>query len=87
MSQAPPDRVDALQSRTGQMESERTVFDRLHKLRVILPAMAEEAATARREAVRLRAENARLARRVAELELLVSVGTPAQPTERLGALS
>jgi hypothetical protein len=49
-------------------ERERAVLDRLHKLRVILPAMAEESATARREAARLRAENARLVRRLAELE-------------------
>jgi hypothetical protein len=46
----------------------RAVIDRLHQLRVVLPAMATEAAAARREAVRLRVDNARLARRVAELE-------------------
>jgi hypothetical protein len=48
--------------------SERAVIDRLQKLRVVLPAMAQETAIARREAVRLRTENARLARRLEELE-------------------
>jgi hypothetical protein len=47
---------------------ERDVIDRLHKLRVLLPAMALETATARREAARLRTENRRLTRRLAELE-------------------
>ncbi|WP_035125731.1 hypothetical protein [Conexibacter woesei] len=47
---------------------ELEVIDRLDKLRVILPAMALETATARRETVRLRAENARLTRRLAEIE-------------------
>ncbi len=46
---------------------ERDVIDRLHRLRVLLPAMAQETATARREAARLRAENRRLALRLAEL--------------------
>jgi hypothetical protein len=41
--------------------SERAVIDRLHQLRVILPAMAQELAVARREAARLRRENVRLA--------------------------
>jgi len=49
-------------------DDERAVIDRLQKLRVILPAMAQEAATARREAARLRCENARLTHRLAELE-------------------
>jgi hypothetical protein len=48
--------------------TESAVIDRLHQLRVILPAMAKETAITRREAARLRVENARLARRVAELE-------------------
>jgi hypothetical protein len=48
--------------------AERAVIDRLNRLRVVLPAMAQEAAAARREAARLRAENVRLARRVVELE-------------------
>lgn len=47
---------------------ERAVIDRLNRLRVVLPAMAQETAVARREAARLRAENTRLTRRVAELE-------------------
>jgi hypothetical protein len=35
---------------------------------VVLPAMARETAEARREAIRLRAENARLVSRLAEIE-------------------
>jgi hypothetical protein len=42
--------------------------DRLQRLRIILPAMAQETAAARREAARLRVENAELRRRIAELE-------------------
>jgi hypothetical protein len=49
---------------------DRAIVDRLHKLRVILPAMAQETAAARREAARLRRENALLSRRLAELEAL-----------------
>jgi hypothetical protein len=52
----------------SELRDERDVVDRLHKLRVLLPAMAQETATARREAARLRSENRRLARRLAELE-------------------
>jgi hypothetical protein len=48
--------------------AQRAVVDRLHQLRVILPAMAAETAAARREAARLRRENAELGRRLAELE-------------------
>jgi hypothetical protein len=51
-----------------QRLSERAVIDRLQKLRVVLPAMARETAEARREAIRLRAENARLVSRLAEIE-------------------
>ena len=46
----------------------RAVIDRLDRLRVILLAMTTEIAAARRKAARLRVENARLARRAAELE-------------------
>ncbi|HUO71778.1 MAG TPA: hypothetical protein VMU39_13470 [Solirubrobacteraceae bacterium] len=44
------------------------LIDRIHRLRIILPAMAQETADARREAARLRLENAALRRRIAELE-------------------
>jgi hypothetical protein len=60
---------DAPMSDMRVSDAERAVIDRLHKLRVLLPAMAQDTADARREAARLRAENARLARRIAELEL------------------
>lgn len=48
--------------------ADRAVIDRLHRLRVVLPALAQDAAAARREAARLRRENARLLSRLAELE-------------------
>jgi hypothetical protein len=61
--------ADAPMSDMRVSDAERAVIDRLHKLRVLLPAMAQDTAEARREAARLRAENARLARRITELEL------------------
>ena len=51
-----------------RMHDEHAIIDRLHRLSVILPAMAQEAATARREAAVLRRENQRLTHRLAELE-------------------
>jgi hypothetical protein len=51
-----------------QALSERAVIERLHKLRTVLPAMAQERAEARREAARLRSENVRLAHRLAAIE-------------------
>jgi hypothetical protein len=49
-------------------QSERAVIDRLERLRVVLPALAQEAAAAKREVARLRAENRRLSHRLAGLE-------------------
>jgi len=51
------------------------LLDRLQQLRTLLPAFAEEAATARREAARLRSQNATLQGRIAELEARLA-GTP-----------
>jgi hypothetical protein len=48
--------------------AERALLDRLNRLQVVLPALALDVATARREAARLRVENGRLARSLAELE-------------------
>jgi len=48
--------------------SERAAIDRLRQLSIILPAMGQEVAAARREAARLRVENAQLLSRVAGLE-------------------
>ena len=48
--------------------AERALLDRLNRLQVILPALAGDLATARRETARLRVENGRLARSLAELE-------------------
>jgi phage shock protein A len=44
------------------------LVDRLQKLRSLLPAFAQEAAAARREAARLRLQNSTLQTRLAELE-------------------
>jgi hypothetical protein len=44
------------------------LIERMEKLRALLPAFAQESAEARREAARLRSQNATLQRRVAELE-------------------
>ena len=48
--------------------AERALLDRLNRLQVVLPALAQDVAVARREAARLRVENRRLARSLAELE-------------------
>jgi hypothetical protein len=57
-----------------ETRAEQAVIERLHKLRVVLPVMAHETATARREAARLRAENFRLSRRLEELETAFASG-------------
>lgn len=49
-------------------QAERAVIDRLERLRVVLPAIAEEAARAKREVARLRVENRRLTHHLAQLE-------------------
>jgi hypothetical protein len=48
--------------------SDSAAIDRLHQLSVILPAMAQETAAARRDAARLRVENAELLGRLSRLE-------------------
>jgi hypothetical protein len=53
---------------SGIGPSESAAIDRLRRLSVILPAMAQEIAAARREAARLRVENAQLLNRVSRLE-------------------
>ena len=53
---------------SGSGSSEGAAIDRLRQLSVILPAMAHEIAAARREAARLRVENAQLLNRVSGLE-------------------
>jgi hypothetical protein len=47
------------------------LVDRLQELRNLLPAFAQEAAAARREAARLRLQNTTLQTRLAELEARV----------------
>jgi phage shock protein A len=44
------------------------LIERLEKLRRLLPVFAQEVAAARREAARLRSQNATLQRRIVELE-------------------
>jgi hypothetical protein len=44
------------------------LIDRMPKLRILLPAFGQETAAARREAARLRLPNAKLQRRLVELE-------------------
>jgi hypothetical protein len=64
MPRAPQSRTSL--TRTGPSES--AAIDRLRQLSVILPAMAQETAAARRDAARLRVENAQLLNRVSRLE-------------------
>jgi hypothetical protein len=53
--------------------TDRTMLiDRIHQLRLLLPAMAHETAVARRDNARLRVEAKMLAGRVAELEAQAS---------------
>jgi phage shock protein A len=49
-------------------QDDAALIERVQKLRMLLPAFAEEASRARREVARLRSENAELKRRVAEFE-------------------
>jgi phage shock protein A len=51
------------------------LLERVHKLRSLLPAFAQDTAVARREAAGLRSENAKLRRRMAELEAQQSART------------
>ena len=44
------------------------ILDRLARLRLVLPALGQELATARREAAKLRVENGRLKDRLQSLE-------------------
>lgn len=63
----------------GHAWAERALLDRLNRLQVVLPALAHDVATARKEAARLRVENGRLARSLAELEgrdMAVAIGHP-----------
>jgi len=65
-------------SHTSQAEAiERDqLLDRLRHLRKILPVFAEEMASARREAARLRVKNSRLLEQVGRLELELAQRTP-----------
>jgi hypothetical protein len=67
--------ADAIRA-TLRSSGDREVFDRLHQLTVILPGLANEAITARQHVLSLRSENARLLRRIAELQSLVTRSEP-----------
>ena len=54
--------------RLGLGSDPEELIDRIGKLRALLPAFAQETAAARREAARLRSQNAALQRRLVELE-------------------
>jgi len=51
-----------------QARDREHLLERLQSLRAILPVLAQELASARRQVARLRHENGRLAQRVEELE-------------------
>jgi hypothetical protein len=53
---------------TGRSPHTADILDRLARLRLVLPALGQELATARREAAKLRVENGRLKDRLHSLE-------------------
>lgn len=76
-------RVSKGRTERHNADAERAVIDRLDKLRLVLPALAQDAAEARREASKLRVENDRLIRHVAALQAecarLLELGGPDMP--------
>jgi hypothetical protein len=54
------------------------LIDRIERLRTLLPEFAQETATARREAARLRSQNTKLQRRLAELEARFAIARELQ---------
>lgn len=60
------------------------VFDRLARLRTVLPAMGQELATARREVAQLRVENRKLRDRLHSLEAGASLEGAATGGSRIG---
>jgi hypothetical protein len=53
---------------TGRSPHTADILDRLARLRLVLPALGQELATARREAAKLRVENGKLRDRLLSLE-------------------
>jgi hypothetical protein len=53
---------------SGRSPHTADILDRLARLRLVLPALGQELATARREAAKLRVENGRLKDRLHNLE-------------------
>lgn len=60
------------------------LFERVQKLRMILPVLAEEAAVARRDAARLRVENRKLRLRIGDLERLIAASRQLRPSRKPG---
>lgn len=60
---------------TGRSPHTADILDRLARLRLVLPALGQELATARREAAKLRVENGRLKDRLLSLEAKRGVST------------
>jgi regulator of replication initiation timing len=56
-------------ARTGGPGASRQAASRVRKLQAVIPALVEEAALARRDAARLRLENAKLRRQLGESQL------------------
>lgn len=59
----------------GRSPHTADILDRLARLRLVLPALGQELATARREAAKLRVENGRLKDRLLSLEAEGDIST------------
>jgi hypothetical protein len=71
--QLPSDR-DTQDAAAASGRRDLEVIDRLGRLRVVLPALAQDATEARRETARLRRENSQLVHRLTELEAKLARG-------------
>lgn len=79
---SPTKRITPHVSRPPQLDSSPgELIDRIQQLRALLPAFAQEAAAARREAARLRSHNATLQRRVVELETRFAIALDTRSRE------
>jgi regulator of replication initiation timing len=61
--------ADELSKRTSGPRASGQAASRVRKLQAVIPALVEEAAVARRDAARLRLENAKLRRQLGESQL------------------
>ncbi len=74
-------------SRESDVPDRDHLIDRLQHLRTIVPVFAQELASARRQAVRLRAENDRLLAEVRRLQLRSSATEEIRPGKLAGAVA